>query len=589
MRALSPLRRWLAALVVITALAGCLPTRGGARRGSGGSGGSGAFGGVGGFSGLGGVGGLGGMTVDPPPNCSPGCGVHARCLGTGTTASCLCAAGYFPSADGCVWGGLLQDPGFQDLPAGAWTIAQGAALAPRANGPVDPGELQLDMTAICSGGTARQTVTMPSVADAEPLALRITQTSDCWTSGGGPCAGPATAVTINGATTLFGATAPSGATMACLGERAYGGTYDIFVGAGDRSSCALGASADVLVDHLDIEPSAGCPVPGTLPDGDFEATQPAWTAAAPAHDTAGAPPVAEIQLGAGSDGSRAGHFTVATACDDARLQGLISPPLAAIPNLAVQLAYHGTGAAPLQLALNGVVIGSVPAAGPGWSTARACVPEGLKGTTVQAALGIAGRAVGGGSCAASATDFVVDDLRFVSDHTCPATAWLLDGDFERPDAAVAVQTSIDDQGRAGAQVFAGIDDTATHAFLGTHALKLSNDGALSEAVATFPVSIPPTGSATLATGPALTFWYKAPALASSSLNVQVGPVGSLTVTAPAADYTQVRVCLDRTTGGQTGAVTITLAGAATADSVYPVETVWLDDFAIGTSPACATP
>jgi hypothetical protein len=523
--------------------------------------------------------------VDPAPDCSPACGAHARCLTSGDTASCVCVAGYFQSAGACVWGSLLQDPGFQDIPAGAWTIAQGATLAPRANGPIDPGELQLDMTAICSAGTARQTITVPSVADSDPLALRITRTDDCWTSGGTPCGGPATAITINGATTVFTATTLSRPTLACLGERAYDGTYDIVVGAGDRSNCALGDSVDIVVDHLDIEPSASCPVPGTLPDGDFEGTAATWTASTPANDSGGAPAVAELSPGAGSRGTQAGHVSVGTACDYAQLQELISPPLAAIPNLAVQLAYHGTGAAPLQIALNGIAIGSVPAAGADWSTARACVPEGLKGTTVKAGIGIAAPSLLGASCGDAASDFVFDDVQFVSDPTCPPTAWLLDGDFERS-GATTVQTAIDDQGRAGAQVFAGIDDAPDDAFTGTHSLKLSNDSGFTSAVAAFPISIPPAGSGPPGAGPALTFWYKVPTLASSSLNIQVGLAGSLHVTSPSGNYTAGRVCLDRITGGQTVAVTIKLAGNGTDGATYPAETVWLDGFSLGTSPAC---
>ncbi len=570
MRALSTLHS-VSALVLLAVTAGCHPDPpGGNPAGMGGMGGNG--------------GAAGAMVTDPGPVCSRVCGPHARCVTAGNAASCICVAGYYPSAGGCMWGSLLQDPGFEDMPSGAWTVSQGAALAPRANGPLDPGELQLDMTAICSGGTARQTITTPSVADSDPLALRMNRTDDCWGAGGTSCSGPATAVTINGATTLFEATTLSRATMACLGERAYGGTYDVVVGAGDRSNCALGQTVDMVVDHLDIEPSAACPVPGTLPDGDFEDAG-TWTASMPPNASAGTPPVAELLPGAGTDGSRAAHVSIGAPCDFAQLQALISPPLTSVPNLAVQLAFLGTGGARLGLSLNGVVLGSFAAGDAGWTTARSCVPEGLKGTTVKAAIGILDPASYGTVCPQVTGAFVFDDVQFVSDPSCPTTAWLLDGDFERPGAETEVQTSVDSQGHGDAQVYAGLDDAPDHAFSGAHALKLSNGRGSTSAVATFPISIPPAAPGA---GPALAFAYKAPVLSSSSLKIQVASAASVRITSPAADYAPVQICLDRTAGGQTGTVTIKLAGNGTDDATYAPETVWLDQFAVVTSAACPT-
>jgi hypothetical protein len=442
------------------------------------------------------------------------------------------------------------------------------------------------MTAICSGGTARQTITTPSVADSEPLALKVTRTDDCSTPGGAACGGPATAVTINGATTLFAAPALARPALACLGERAYGGTYDVVVGAGDRSNCALGENIDIIVDHLDIEPSASCPTPGKLPDGDFEDTSSStWTASTPPNASAGTPPVAELQPGAGTNGSRAGHVSIGAPCDYAQLQGLISPPLSAIPNLAIQLAFQGTGGAHLGLSLNGVMLESFPPGSSGWTTARACVPEGLKGMTVKAAVGILDPGSYGLACSQVTGSFVFDDVQFVSDPSCPATAWLVDGDFERAGAATAVQTSTDDQGQADAQLFAGIDDAPQNAFSGTHALKLSNDRGSTSAVATFPISIP---SSDPGAGLALTFWYRAPVLTSSLLKVQVASAASLRITSASDGYASVQVCLDRTTSGQTGAVTIKLAGDGTSDLTYPTETVWLDQFTLVNTSACPT-
>src|SRR5262249_48788634 len=155
-------------------------------------------------------------------------------------------------ASGCVWGPVPADPGFQNIPAGAWTLGAGATLQPTAAGQVDPGELDMAPTAFCAGGgRVRQSISMPTVAEAEPFAIKMATTADCVSRLGRGCRALDPVVAINGGVIIFQDGPINHA--ACLGQRAYGGTFDLVIRPAGRRNCA---EADAVVDHIDIEPSS---------------------------------------------------------------------------------------------------------------------------------------------------------------------------------------------------------------------------------------------------------------------------------------------------------------------------------------------
>jgi hypothetical protein len=503
---------------------------------------------------------------------------------SGATASCACVAGYVMSGTTCMWGTVPKDPGFQNTPAGAWTLEQGAVLNPTAGGNIELGDLEFSKSVLCtSRGRARQSITMPAYADSGIFGLKIASNGDCSGNGGLACTGPGAAIVINGGANLFPYNSLSAIATGCLGERAYGGTFDIVVRPSSRTMCSGATTLDFMVDHVDIEPMAmTCPAPGTLPDGNFDATTNNWTTSTTAGNQ---PVVAEIQSGTGTSGTKAGHISTGDPCGQAMIQGLISPPLTSLPNLALQLNYKGTSGQKATIELAGTRIASLNGTG-AYQAAKICLPEMSKGMTQTLLMGIVfpfgGNGVGCGGMIPH--DFLFDDLQLVTDATCPATAWVPDGGFERTDPGAMWDGIFFNNGVAAGVESVAVDATAANAHGGTHALKLVNNVGCGYADATFPISVPPSvGTA----GPALTFYYKAPTLTSSNVTVTAtnGTSGALPA---AAGYTLATVCLDPTNAGQIVPVVITMTGNSTlgCSQTYTAESIWFDDFSVGTSASC---
>ena len=423
---------------------------------------------------------------------------------------------------------------------------------------------------------------MPTFADSGVFALKVASNGDCTGNGGFACTGAGAAVVINGGANLFNYNALSMIQLGCLGERAYGGTFDVVVRPSSRTSCTGATTLDAIVDHVDIEPSTTCPTPGTLPDGNFDATTNNWTAALTQANTPA--PIAEVQAGTGTGSTHAGHLSIANLCQEAKLQGPISPPLVSLPNLALQLSYKGTTGERLTVELAGTRIASLPGTG-AFQTGKICLPEMSKGMTLTALFGLVFPFSSGGvGCGAYAKEFWIDDLQFVSDATCAATAWVPDGGFERTDPALMWDGSISNNGVAAGAAAVAVDAVAANAHGGARSLKVTNNVGCGFAAATFPIAVPPSAGTS---GPALTFYYKAPTLSSSNVTVTAGTGASGTLTA-AAGYTQVQICLDPTTAGQIIPVVINMTGNSTlgCSQVYTTESVWFDDVAVGTNAAC---
>jgi hypothetical protein len=484
-------------------------------------------------------------------------------------------AGYQPSGTSCVWGTVPQDPGFQNVPEGAWTIKPGATLTPAAAGYLDPGQLVFPKSGPCSRSGAVQSITMPTVAQAEPLAVKISADADCISSLGPGCWPADTAVVINGGVITFDNQPSSIVNSACLGERAYGGTFDLEVRPLGQANCAV-AHTDAIVDHVDIEASSTCPVPGTIPDGDFDGTLNTWGTFTNNSSGTTAAPVAEIAPALGTDGSAAAHLSTGNICDEAEMAERISPPLS-VPNLALQFGFKGTAGATLSVLLDSLTTATLSGTG-AQASAHVCLLESSKGMTQFLDLGLdlpwsltAGSPL---TCTPNARDFVIDDLKFVSDPSCAATAYIADGGFERTDPAVAWDSTS----------HTGIDTTAANVHGGQRAMKMVNTSECGNEQVTFPVTVPPSATGA---GPALQFFYKAPVLTNSNVSVTI--LGSLASgQLPAATgYTRSQICLDPTWTGQSITIDATLAGKQNgACASIPAETAWFDDFTVTTSTDC---
>jgi hypothetical protein len=526
----------------------------------------------GGSSGAGGAAGGGGSSA---LTCNPSCGAHQTCGVQGSTPTCNCVAGYeLTQAGSCVWGTVPADPGFQNIPAGAWTLGQGATIDPTAAGYIDPGHVTLSHAASCAPGAGvHQSITMPTLAQSQPLALTLVANVDCITKQApDSCWAMDVDAVVNGGTlSSYVEVAPYVSHLGCLGERAYGGTFDLVIRPRSGQACSA-LYTDAIVDHVQIAPWSTCPLPGTIPDADFDGATDTWKTW-----TGGAEgllrPVAEIAPSLGSAGSAA---------------ALISPPLS-FPNLALQVRFKGTAGTSARVVVDTVPLAVLTGTGTEVSS-NVCLLESNKGMAQDLLLGI-GLGVANSPpsdftpCGAANQDFVFDDLKFVSDPSCPATSYVADGGFERTDPASAWDRGLQSGGVLVAATgdTVGIDTTAANVHGGQRALKMVNSDGCGVRSAAFPATIPASVNGA---GPALQFFYKAPALTKSKLNVTANLATSGNLPA-ATNYTQAQICLDPTMSGQTVTVLLTLAGNAQGlCAAQPTETAWFDDFAVTTSASC---
>ena len=234
--------------------------------------------------------------------------------------------------------------------------------------------------------------------------------------------------------------------------------------------------------------------------------------------------------------------------------------------------------------MEGTRLAALPGTG-AQATAKVCLLQASKGMTQHLTLAIRFPFGNGGvGCGAVAKDFVFDDVQFVNDPTCPATAYLADGGFERIDTSASFESSFSNNGVAAGAGSVTLDTTAANVHGGARALRMVNNVGCGNAAAGFAMAIPPSVAGA---GPALQFYYKAPTLTNSTMTVSAGGATSGNLPA-AAGYTLGTVCLDPTMAGQSVSVLLGLNGIGSVGCsvIYPTETVWLDDFTVTTSPAC---
>ena len=512
-------------------------------------------------------------------NCDPT--MHQVCDDSSGNAMCVCAPGYVMNMGACTWGVVPSDPGFQNTPANAWTLTNGAAIDPAAAGAADPGWVHFDQTATCGVHVprARQTISMPPYSAGQPLHLTVSQYDNCALGGmfPGPCnvAGGTSGgvnILLNGGANLVtyvGAASVTEQTV-CLGERAYGGTFDIDVIPWDRVYCSSSPTSYIqYVNHVSIDVDATCPLPNTIPNGNFDGSG-NWTTGVTMANSP--PPVAEIKAAIGTGGTSAAHLSNGDNCQQAWVQGTLSVPMTEVPNLALSMSVTGTAGETLYVQLGGIEAGNVRGTG-AKVTSHVCLNEAHKGMTIPVKLmttytqGL----LNGGGCGAHTRDFVIDDLAFVTDATCAATSFVGDGGFERTDPGQVFFIAAGSN--AGATGTAVITGTAASAHSGTHAFQGTVGGSFGQAYVHMPLAIPPSDANG---GPAIKFWYMLPAATNSYTTT---PSATLTAS---ATYVQKTVCVDPILVGHV------VPFVVNAQTVSPgnTESIFVDDVTVGTDPSC---
>lgn len=337
------------------------------------------------------------------------CGPHTRCGSDGVT--CECVTGYTKNGSGdCAWTGGPRDPELMASPP-VWTIPDdaGVTYTPDASGGglVDPGQVSFSNT--CRQGQISQTFTMPTIGEAEPLALDLNASNPSYKKPNPPFDYTAL-YSLGGYRAPLPVTQPFARTRTCLGELAFGGpvTLKLF------RECGT-----VVLDHAGIVAEPACPAPGKVANGDFEGTEPptAWSALGGASVATDGPSVRGI-------------LTSANACDNPTIRGGAASVTRA-GGQALVFRLEGPNKPPLRVGLGTTSTGA-PFIGEVSGTnavtdARVCVPAWARGMAWPIVFSIPKV----GDCATARTGTLkVDDVRLEDDPACAGNGMVFGGDFE---------------------------------------------------------------------------------------------------------------------------------------------------------------
>ena len=200
--------------------------------------------------------------------CELVCGEHEVCQFALTGPECICATGY--EGDPCEWGTVPDDPEFAT--PGAWSDeASGVTILSTTPG-LGPGLAWIDETALCNGGMVTQLVEMPDRNVAEPFVFEMTHRSNK-TFGIDVYANRALRTVQQAGSAAFVTQ------RFCLGEAAYGGSVEFRIGGAERDSACESMSRGLIeVDRFSIVPAEPneCPEPGFALNGEANPEDGGW-------------------------------------------------------------------------------------------------------------------------------------------------------------------------------------------------------------------------------------------------------------------------------------------------------------------------
>lgn len=497
-------------------------------------------------------------SVCSAPSCAETkCAAHSTCNDSSGTPTCACVVGYEPAGSDCVWKGVVRDPTFEDSPAGAWTVTGGVTIDASVKGAKDPGLAELK-TAACTEAGVKQSFAMPAVSTAEPLAMEIHARGTCQLPfiGGGlniPCARPISVSIAGRGVEPFSLLYGDGSSRMCLGERAFGGPIEL-----ELFPSLCGSSVKSLaLDHVAIVTAPECPAPGIVTNGDFEGVG-GWTVSGTG---------AEVAASVGNQGSRGGRLHSTKRCDNPRLTGAFSIPLATPARPALTFTAKGTVNRRMRVyGNNGTVLGTIAGTAV-YEKVSLCMPEYLKGMAPQLAFGLDDDQPDGSCGDPDDYEFVFDDVKVEDDPAC-TDAHVIDGGFERADVARYWQKTESD----GSVTF--VRSSPNGAKSGSGFVRLTQSGCSRTSSVSSVTTLPAKASGK--GGPAIEFFYKATSATGITYRANA------TDLPPATDWTKSRVCFSSRRSGFSASITL----AASAGDTCGAGSLSIDDVRTVHDAAC---
>ncbi len=372
------------------------------------------------------------------------CPAHATCVTDIDKPTCQCVAGYQVAGDFCVFAGIA-DPDVNGDPD-AWQPEGDVSIAdePMDTGMRDDGLARWPLvTALQKLSRMSQTVTMPALADAEPLVAVINQ--QVTTVGFGyyfEWYAPSAMLFIGSQQSRLPVTNVNRweSHRVCLGESAYGGDLTLAIAPSNvlKPIPFGGAYGALEIDRVQIEPAVQdeCPVPGEVLSGDFESLD-GWEAFASYGGFAG------LRDGLGVGGSKAGYLEATDCYQTVSLSTQLSIPQSETGK-AIRLvwqasannqAFVGLGIADFSMRLfeaPGRKTHPITALNGEQSTpevATVCVPPYMLGTVATFEVSLRRNGV---ACAASSDPryLAIDNVEIIDAPGCPATGLMVDPSFE---------------------------------------------------------------------------------------------------------------------------------------------------------------
>lgn len=509
---------------------------------------------------------------------------HNVCVDEVTSRTCQCAFGYTEGVSGgCAWTGVVTDPGFQS--ASQWTLQAGTAVDANLNevGMIDPGAARFTGNdGLCKLARVVQDVEMPRLANAEPLVAEITHRFY------DPNFDFVSPVFGLGATWTEETTATNGTwqtSRVCLGAGQYapaastgrGAVVPLTLMPSYVSYSCADPNVTLDIDHIEIKPAdpGECPTPGKVLNGDAESDG-GWVLEGSSAN--GNPFSTMIEAGVGEANTRGVRLFARNRCSNLSATTQLSIPLSdelASPALAF---FNRTTSTIVTGVATTVRLGVVnlPSINPSAAdqAQRVCIPASMKGSVVtfRAAMDLSGL------CAdqINATS-IIDNVAIINDASCGTDVAITDPGFESSLALVGATAT------PGRSLARSLKDPAM-AHSGNGSLQLSVTQLCSSPSWQANVVVP---EATTGAGPALTFFYRAPAQANYAFAVSAG--GATFTPVLDNQWNQGTICLDPKLSGRRQNVSFAMSGGAGAcATTHPAETAFVDDLSVTTDPACPT-